>query len=124
MKHRIPPSRPAVLPFLRLASAAGLGGIDWAEWRGPGRDGVSHETNLPTKWSPGGENVAWKLPFGGRSAPVAFRGRLYLQTIVGDLATTQERLVAIDAESGKILWGRRFRLYLSDGPARPAAWAS
>src|SRR2546425_7005443 len=124
MKDRIRPSHPALLSFLLLASAVGLGAIDWPEWRGPGRDGVSHETNLPTKWSPGGENVAWKLPFGGRSAPVAFRGRLYLQAIVGDLATTQERLVAIDAESGKILWDRRFSLYLSDVPQRRAAWAS
>jgi outer membrane protein assembly factor BamB len=124
MKARICSSRVAVLSFLLIAPAVGLGAADWPEWRGPGRDGVSHETNLPSKWSTGGENLAWKLPFGGRSAPVVFRDRLYLQTTIGDPASTQERLVAVDAESGKVLWERRFNLYLSDVPQHRSAWAS
>src|SRR5262252_5658269 len=74
---------------------------DWPEWRGPGRDGRSSETNLPSTWSTSGTNVAWSLPFGGRSAPVVFGNRLYLQTITpGDVSKTQERLVAIDASNG------------------------
>ena len=43
---------------------------DWAEWRGPARNGISLEKGLPTKWSPAGENLAWKAPYGGRSAPI------------------------------------------------------
>ena len=40
-----------------------------------------------------GENLAWTLPFGGRSAPVVFGNRLYLLTnTTGSPATTQERL--------------------------------
>ena len=35
---------------------------DWAEWRGPNRDGVSTEKNLPVKWSPTGDNLAWRAP--------------------------------------------------------------
>jgi outer membrane protein assembly factor BamB len=105
------------------ASAVGLS-ADWPEWRGPSRDGVSHETNLPSKWSPAGENLAWKLPFGGRSAPVAFRDRLYFLTTAGDLTNTQERLVAIDAQSGKVLWEKKFSIYLSDVPQHRAGWAS
>jgi len=117
------PSHAAVLLSLFLGSAAGLS-ANWPEWRGPSRDGVSHETNLPSRWSPSGENLAWRLPFGGRSAPVAFGDRLYLLTIAGDLATTQERLVAVDAQSGKVLWDRKFSIYLSDVPQHRAAWAS
>lgn len=98
---------------------------DWPEWRGPSRDGVSHETNLPSRWSPAGENLAWRVPIGGRSAPVAFRDRIYLLTITaGDAASTQERLVALDAESGKVVWERRFSIYLSDVPQHRAGWAS
>jgi outer membrane protein assembly factor BamB len=108
---------------LLFASAVGLS-ADWPEWRGPSRDGVSHETNLPSRWSPAGENLAWRVPIGGRSAPVAFRNRLYLLTTAGDLSTTQERLVALDAQSGKVLWERRFSVYLSDVPQHRAAWAS
>src|SRR5687767_2317169 len=106
-----------------LLSCVGLS-ADWPEWRGPSRDGVSHETNLPARWSPAGENLAWRVPIGGRSAPVAFRNRLYLLTTAGDAATTQERLVALDAQSGKVVWERRFSVYLSDVPQHRSAWAS
>jgi outer membrane protein assembly factor BamB len=58
------------------AGAAVLGANDWPEWRGPNRDGASTETNLPESWSPSGENLAWSLPFGGRSTPVVFGNRL------------------------------------------------
>ena len=97
---------------------------DWPEWRGPSRDGRSSETNLPAKWSPKGENLAWRIPIGSRSSPVVFGNRLYLNSPVGDLANTQERLVAIDAETGKLVWEKRFSQYLSDVPQHRASWAS
>jgi outer membrane protein assembly factor BamB len=98
---------------------------DWPEWRGPGRDGRSAETNLPSTWSTSGQNVAWSLPFGGRSAPVVFGNRLYLQTITpGDMSKTQERLVAIDASTGKVIWERKFSIYSSDVPVRRGGWSS
>jgi len=97
---------------------------DWPEWRGPSRDGRSSETNLPAKWSPKGENLAWRIPIGSRSSPVVFGNRLYLNSPVGDLANTQERLVSIDAETGKVVWEKRFSQYLSDVPQHRASWAS
>jgi outer membrane protein assembly factor BamB len=97
---------------------------DWPEWRGPSRDGRSAETNLPSSWSTKGENLAWRIPIGGRSSPVSFGNRLYLLTTAGDPASTQERLVAIDADSGKVVWERRFSIYLSDVPQHRVAWAS
>jgi outer membrane protein assembly factor BamB len=108
-----------------VAGVVALEAHDWPEWRGPRRDGSSAETNLPSRWSPAGENVAWKLDFGGRSTPVIFGNRLYLQTITpGDISQTQERLVAVDADSGKILWERRVSIYLSDVPQHRGGWAS
>ena len=116
--------RAAVCLFLLLAPAVARS-ADWPEWRGPSRDGVSHETNLPSRWSPSGENVAWTLPFGGRSAPVVHGNRLYLLTNTTDGSdTTQERLVAVDVNSGKVVWDRRFSIYLSDVPQHRVAWAS
>jgi outer membrane protein assembly factor BamB len=97
---------------------------DWPEWRGPGRDGRSAETGLPSSWSPKGENLAWRIPIGSRSSPVVFGNRVYLLQPYGDPANTQERLVAIDADSGKVLWDRRFSIYLSDVPQHRAGWAS
>lgn len=102
-----------------------LHGSDWPEWRGPARDGTSPETNLPESWSPDGQNVAWTLPFGGRSTPVVFGDRLYLQTATtGDISLTQERLVAVDVDSGNVLWERPFSIYLSDVPQYRVGWAS
>jgi len=63
------------VPVLFAASIPPSGG-DWPDWRGPNRDGVSREKNLPEKWSLSGQNLAWKAPYGGRSAPI----------IVGDAA--------------------------------------
>ena len=103
---------------------AAAGAESWPEWRGPSRDGRSTERNLPSAWSPDGENLAWRIPHGGRSAPVAFGDRLYLLTVVGDPSSTQEQLVAIEAETGRVVWERRFSIYLSDVPQHRAAWAS
>ena len=118
------PHRAALLSLLLLTVPASAAAADWAEWRGPARDGVSTETNLPSKWSPAGEGLAWKAPYGGRSTPVVHGDRLYLLNAAGKGPTLQERLLAFDADTGKLLWEHRFNLYLSDVPPHRIAWAS
>lgn len=97
---------------------------DWAEWRGPERDGISLERNLPTRWSPAGQNLAWKAPYGGRSAPIVLGDRVYLQNTAGKGELEQERIMAFDANNGKLLWEHRFNVYLSDVPPHRIGWAS
>src|SRR5689334_19994334 len=97
---------------------------DWAEWRGPARDGDSTEKNLPQKWSPTGDNLAWKAPYGGRSAPIVVGDRLYLQNTAGAGETEQERIMCFNADTGKLLWEHRFNVYLSDVPPQRVGWAS
>jgi outer membrane protein assembly factor BamB len=97
---------------------------DWAEWRGPNRDGISTEKNLPTKWSPAGENLAWRAPYGGRSAPIVMGDRVYLQNIAGKGETEQERVMCFNADTGKLLWEHKFNVYLSDVPPHRVGWAS
>ena len=111
---------------LTLASGmAVLSANDWPELRGPNRDGTSSETGLPESWSPAGQNVAWSLPYGGRSTPVIFGNRLYLQTsTTGETSLTQERLVAVDTDTGKVVWEKRVSQYMSDVPQDRVAWAS
>ena len=118
--------------FVPLFCSFAIAG-DWPDWRGPNRDGVSDEKNLPTKWSPSGENLAWRVPIGGRSAPVIFGDRLYVFTPsskgcglqpVPECATLQERLVALNADTGKMLWDHRFNVYLSDVPPHRIAWSA
>ena len=97
---------------------------DWAEWRGPARDGISNEKNLPAKWSPTGDNLAWRAPYGGRSAPIAMGDRVYLQNTAGQGETLQERVMCLSADTGKVLWEHRFNVYLSDVPPHRVGWAS
>lgn len=106
-----------------LAFAVVVAG-DWAEWRGPARDGVSNEKNLPEKWSPSGDNLAWRAPYGGRSAPIVMGDRVYLVNAAGQGETLQERLMCFDADTGKVLWEHRFNIYLSDVPPHRVGWAS
>jgi outer membrane protein assembly factor BamB len=128
-------SRLSLAALCVLASAGLLIASDWPEYRGPARDGRSTETGLPEKWSPPvaagpgrtkspGENLAWRVPYGGRSGPIVVGNRLYLQNLVGDEKTTQERLMCLDADTGKPIWERRFSIYLSDVPQHRAGWAS
>ena len=110
-----------LLAFLLLAPTASS---DWAEWRGPERDGISLEKNLPTHWSPAGQNLAWKAPYGGRSAPIVMGDRVYLQNTSGKGELEQERIMAFDANNGKLLWEHPFNVYLSDVPPHRVGWAS
>ncbi|HYP26074.1 MAG TPA: PQQ-binding-like beta-propeller repeat protein [Blastocatellia bacterium] len=105
-------------------SSAANGRGDWADWRGPNRDGVSAEKNLPVKWSPKGENLAWKAPYGGRSAPIVMGDRVYLQNSAGKGETHQERVVCLNADTGKLIWEYKFNVYASDVPPHRVGWAS
>jgi len=101
-----------------------LSAADWPEWRGPTRDGRSPEQKLPERWSLAGENLLWKAPFGARSTPVVFGNHVYLLNAAGKGETLQERLLCLDADSGKVLWEQRWNLYMSDVPPHRIAWAS
>jgi len=99
-------------------------GSDWPDWRGPTRDGVSHEKALPEKWSTKGENLLWKQPYGGRSTPIVMNGRVFMFNSAGDGERMQERVLCFDANTGKVIWEKRFNVYETDVPPRRIAWSS
>jgi outer membrane protein assembly factor BamB len=113
-----------VRPTAAQSPTRAKSGSDWTESRGPTRDGISYEKGLPEKWSPQGENLAWKQPYGGRSTPIIMGGRVFLFNSAGEGATMQERVMSLDAETGKVLWERRFNIYESDVPPRRVAWSA
>jgi outer membrane protein assembly factor BamB len=100
--------------------------MDWPNWRGPELNGVSREKGLVDRWSPEGENVLWKRDdLGGRSTPICMRGKLY--TLVRDHPDTDiegEKVVCLDAATGKTLWQNIFNVFLSDVPAPRVGWSS
>ena len=113
-----------ILLAVAIPAAAVLSAADWPEWRGAARTGTSTETGLPSSWSPTGENLTWRVPYGGRSAPVVFGDRLYLQNTSGAGAGMQERLMCFNADTGKLLWEHKYNVFTSDVPPHRIAWAS
>ncbi len=68
-----------------LLLAASASADDWPNWRGPERDGVSAERDLPTTW--GRESaVLWKapLPAPGGSTPVVVKDQVFLTSPSAD----------------------------------------
>lgn len=114
----------ALMVFAFVPAGRVRSGSDWTDWRGPGRDGVSLEKGLPSRWSPKGDNLVWKAPYGGRSAPIVMGGRVFVFNSAGEGETIQERLMCLDADTGKLLWERRLNVYESDVPTRRIAWSS
>ncbi|MGH9934652.1 MAG: PQQ-binding-like beta-propeller repeat protein, partial [Blastocatellia bacterium] len=76
------------------------------------------------KWSKQGENLLWKAPYGGRSAPIVMNGRVFMFNSAGEGEMMQERVLALDAETGKKVWEHRFNVYSTDVPPRRIAWSS
>ena len=97
---------------------------DWPEIRGPQRDGTSRETGLVDRWSLNGENLLWKAPYGGRSAPIVMGNRVYVQNPSDRGAALQERVMALNADTGQVVWEYKFNLFQSDAPAHRIGWAS
>jgi outer membrane protein assembly factor BamB len=97
---------------------------DWPELRGPSRDGISRETGLIDKWALNGENFLWRAPYGGRSTPIVMGNRVYVQNASGRGDKLQERVMALDADTGKVVWEYKYNMFQSDVPAHRIAWAS
>src|SRR5262245_54385208 len=91
--------------------ASSAGAADWYNWRGPWQTGVSPETNLPDKWSPDGENLLWKAPYGCRSTPLVMSGRVFIINYLGEKETIQERVMCLDADKGNVLWEYKFNVW-------------
>lgn len=91
-----------VLAVLFLLHSA-LQAANWPEWRGPNRDGITPEVNLPVQWS-ATENVKWKapLPDRGNSTPVIWDNKVFLTQAVEDQG--KRLLICFDQRDGKVIW--------------------
>lgn len=73
---------------------------DWAQWRGPQRDGIATTFKNPKEW-PDTLTLKWKVPVGeGHSSPVLVGNRVYLLARQDE----QEVVASYDLKSGKQLW--------------------
>jgi len=134
-----------------MTSAARLAAENWPQWRGPGSQGVSGETQLPTSWG-ADKNIAWKteLPGSGHSSPIVWGDRVFVTAVIeGEVVpgaravphtqggkpfvhpdTVAEdrkhtfRVLALDAKSGAILWDKpAYEGTVYDGRHRRSSFA-
>ena len=76
---------------------------EWSRFRGPNGSGLSEATRVPTEFGPD-KNVLWRLPLPqGHSSPILFGKRIYLTGMRADETLVT---IAIDRDSGKLLWER------------------
>ena len=106
---------------------------DWPQWMGPTRDDVWKEAGVVEKLPEGGPKKVWSIPVeGGYSGPAVAGGKVFVMdyakaggkatnTPTGrDELTGQERVLCVDAESGKLLWKHAYDCkYKISYPAGP-----
>jgi hypothetical protein len=78
---------------------------DWPAWRGPDLTGVARGEAPPTNWSKS-ENVIWKaaVPGRGHGSATVCGNRVYVPT--ADESAKTQSLLALDRETGDLLWNR------------------
>ncbi|MBI3697589.1 MAG: PQQ-like beta-propeller repeat protein [Acidobacteria bacterium] len=94
--------RPTILLVLLLTIPALA--ENWPQWRGPGRNGISSETNLPVKWSTE-ENIVWKLAMPSRTGatPIIWGNNIFLNVADAD----DLYLWCVDKAKGTPIWKKK-----------------
>jgi outer membrane protein assembly factor BamB len=79
---------------------------DWPQWRGPNRNGHSHETGLLKEWPKDGPRLIWHVKDlgGGYSTPSVVGSRVFIMTNKG---LDDEFVVARATKDGSLLWATR-----------------
>ncbi len=94
---------PAIL-FVAVAAIQTALAQDWAQWRGPNRDGVTNDFLAPAVW-PEKLKPIWKTEVGsGYSSPVVSKDRAWIHSRKGE----EEVVSCLDLRTGKIVWSKGY----------------
>ncbi len=79
---------------------------NWPCFRGPTRQGISSEKDVPLEWSQT-SNIVWKRPIPGEgwSSPIVFDDRVFVTTATDGGASF--RLLCLDRLTGTVLWNKQ-----------------
>lgn len=103
--------RIASIGFLLLIAVglipASAHGDNWPGWRGPLRNGLSAETEIPWKWS-AQEGIQWKIPVPGSgiSNPIVWEDRVMVTASDGPQQANLH-VICYALEDGRELWHQR-----------------
>lgn len=109
-----------ILAIISLVRVVTVGASDYAQWRGPARDGISGETGLLKEWPKDGPKLAWKVDNigGGWSTPAVAVGKIFL--IVDK--DKKEFAVALNAKDGSPIWSTELGgVGANNGPQYPGS---
>ncbi len=111
----------ALLSFSVTDPRETLQAADWPQFRGPEGSGISESGAPPVEFGPN-RNVIWKTPLPpGHSSPVLTEDHIFVTAFEDEKLLT----IALDRESGRILWRReaphprRESFQRTHGPASP-----
>lgn len=78
----------------------------WNQFRGPNRNGVSPEKNLPDQFPDGGPKLLWKTDIGSGFSEITIEGdRLYTMFSEQiDSISGKEYIAAYNAKNGELIW--------------------
>jgi outer membrane protein assembly factor BamB len=102
---RVEPIRKALMPAPTVGCIS-----DWPHWRGPGKNGISAETNWSRQWPAQGPKVLWRASVGtGFSSMAVALGRVYTMGNSGhkgakDSDQDRDTIYCFAADTGKTLW--------------------
>ena len=79
---------------------------DFAQWRGPQRNGISNEKGLLKEWPTSGPKLRWQVKDVGYGfgAPAVSGGRVYL---ISNQGLENESVHALSVADGKPIWSKR-----------------
>ncbi len=79
---------------------------NWPCFRGPTRQGISNEKDVPLEWSRT-SNIVWKRPIPGEgwSSPIVFDERVFVTTATD--GGVSFRLLCLDRLTGTVLWNKQ-----------------
>jgi len=109
--------------FAIIAASKNSQADDWPQWGGPKRDIVWREKGIVKKFSTSGLLPrVWSSEIGeGYGGPAVAKGKVYVMDFVDRKGNTgNERVVSLDAVTGKILWKQATKVSYRIGfPAGP-----
>lgn len=98
---------------LALCLGGQLRAEDWPQWRGADRAAVWSENGIVDAFPADGLTVSWRAPVrGGFAGPAVAKGRVFVTDWQEDPRSRTldgtERLLALDEETGVVLWEREW----------------